>query len=1007
MLLNYRFVAIYAIFLYFIGSTQAQDVKYPSLDDHFYDYNVISFNTSEIMKDLSKIQFGYKTKILGWDIILDDSGILNDKYQCVTYDGQKTTIQPKTTARAMNGYTSQGGRVSLTFNENFIQGFIQTGMFTFYIEPVTNFDKNATDGLFVVYNVKDIKPGQEKVCGVTDVHKAKDNTVSQANKGSRAGSCFSIEYAIATDYSMYTGYMSSVTAVQNHNIAVTNDMQTNYDDEFADVVQFEIVQQFIVTTSNGDPWDPSLSSSTLLNSFTSWGQNGFGIAHDVASLWSKRDFDGSTVNTVGLAWVGTVCTSNKYNVLQDFTSNANSKRVLLAHELGHNFNASHDASGSTTIMAPSVQNTTTWSSTSITSIQNHYTSRNCLTVCNTGPPQISFKLSSTNVTDYLGAGNTGNCNQPYKTIFIPVDVNKATSNAVTVSVSLIAGNTATATRDFVLVNNLLTFPAGVKSTQNIEVRIIDDAVEELTENFSLQINITAGNAILGTNTIHTVNILDVDGASAACCSSGDFITYGSNAGSTSLIFWGEWEDARSRNLYLPSQLLTSGLTSGYITSIQFFVAQKNSTQPYQNFRVGIENVPQTTLLNMDWVPTEEVFSGTITTVSNQWNEIVFNKPFYWNGTSSLYFEFCFDNQSYTLNDLISFTNPVGGVSSRYVEALINDGLSSCNLTTSNANSVNYNNGNHNFQPHLKFKQLNSLKIETAVNSLSKTDLKVNEKANFYSSNGKIIASVKNLGNIDIGCIEATIETAGSGNLALPYGGGDYTAKTFKITASPNALYEVTLYYTQAELNIFGANANKLNIIKTQSTLAASNVGNSTLTAPDVVVTGLGADIAYAYSGVFTGFSRFALTDRKVDGGSSINNGDLVISEQGKGIILSNKGGTSYQISVNNSGSIITQPVSSPTPKARMNISNLIMNTVGKKLILRSPDGNYRVINISDTGTLSTATTTLPSVRAQLTTGDIELENDGSALIVKSPNGQCWRLFVNETGVLQSVNILCP
>ncbi|MBK7808581.1 MAG: hypothetical protein IPJ51_20180 [Saprospiraceae bacterium] len=184
MLLNYRFSAIYAIFLFFIVSTQAQDVKYPSLDNHFTDYNVIPFNTSEIMKDLSNVQFGYKTKFLGWDITLDDSGIIGDKYQCVTYDGQKTTIQPKTTARAMSGYTSQGGRVSLTFNDNFIQGFIQAGMFTFYIEPLTNFDKNATEGLFVLYNVKDIKPGQEKVCGVTDVHKAKDNTVSQANEGS-------------------------------------------------------------------------------------------------------------------------------------------------------------------------------------------------------------------------------------------------------------------------------------------------------------------------------------------------------------------------------------------------------------------------------------------------------------------------------------------------------------------------------------------------------------------------------------------------------------------------------------------------------------------------------------------------------------------------------------------------------------------------------------------------------------------------------------------------------
>jgi hypothetical protein len=1001
MLLNYRFSAIYAIFLFFIVSTQAQDVKYPSLDDHFTDYNVIPFNTSEIMKDLSNVQFGYKTKFLGWDITLDDSGIIGDKYQCVTYDGQKTTIQPKTTARAMSGYTSQGGRVSLTFNDNFIQGFIQAGMFTFYIEPLTNFDKNATEGHFVLYNVKDIKPGQEKVCGVTDVHKAKDNTASQANEGSRAGGCFSVKYAIAADYSMFTGYMSSVTAVQNHNIAVTNDMQTNYDDEFADVVQFEIVEQYIVTTSTGDQWGSDLSSSTLLTNFRLWAQSGFTATHDIGSLWSKRDFDGPSVNTVGLAYVGVLCSGFQYNVLMDFSSDAPSKRVLLAHELGHNFNASHDAAGMT-IMAPSVQNTNTWSTTSITSIQDHYSSSSCLAVCNTGPPQISFKLASTNVTDYSGAGSTSTCNQPFKTIFIPVEVNKATSNAISVSVNLVAGNTATANRDFILVNNVLTFPAGVKTTQNIEVRVIDDAIEEPTENVSLQLNISSGNAVLGSATMHTISISDLDGASATCCSPTETI-YGNPNGQYNIIFNGFFEDARSRVLYLPFQLTTAGIQPGYISAIQYFVTLKQSTQPYQNFKVRLANVSQNNLSNMEWISTEEVFHGNISTQNNSWNSIIFDKPFYWNGTSSLYIEFCFDNTSWTQDDYISWTSPQGGGTGTFVQVLYRDEISDCNLTPQNSNVLSLG----NIQPHLRFTQINTIKVETIINSISKSELKVNEKANFYSQSGKIIASVKNLGNIDIGCIEATIETTGSGKLALPTGGGDYTAKTFKITASPNALYEVTLYYTQAELNIFGANANKLNIIKTQSTLATSNAGNSTLTAPDVIVTGLGADLAYAYSGVFTGFSRFALTDRKVDNGSSINNGDLVIAEQGKGIILSNKGGTSYQISVNNSGSIITQVVTSPTPKARMNISNLIMNTAGKKLILRSPDGNYRVINISDTGALSTATTTLPSVRAQLTTGDIELENDGSALIVKSPNGQCWRLFVNETGVLQTVNILCP
>ena len=131
MLVNYRFPAVYLVFLFFIVYIQAQDKKFPALDEQLYDYNTVSFNTVEIMNDLSTNLGVYKTKMLGWDITLDDSGIIDERYQCVTFDGLKTTPQPKTTARAMNGYTSKGGRVSLTFNQHCIQGFIQAGMYTF------------------------------------------------------------------------------------------------------------------------------------------------------------------------------------------------------------------------------------------------------------------------------------------------------------------------------------------------------------------------------------------------------------------------------------------------------------------------------------------------------------------------------------------------------------------------------------------------------------------------------------------------------------------------------------------------------------------------------------------------------------------------------------------------------------------------------------------------------------------------------------------------------------
>jgi len=1006
MFFYYRIKIILIIALFSPVILSGQQNKLAKLDDHFNEYEVIQINTKEWMAKISQnTRASFQISLLGWDLTLENSGIMDNRYECVSFDGQKTQKQPASHAKPMNGYTSQGGRVSLTINDDFIQGFIQAGMFTYYIEPVSHFDKETKKGQFVFYNVKDIKPGKEMKCGIKENHRV-SNKLIEKNINTRAGGCYQIDYAVACDYSMFTAYSSSLTAVQNQIIAVTNDMQTNYDDEFADAIQFVIVQQFIVTASGGDPWTASTSSSALLNSFTSWGPTGFSATHDVASLWSKRDFDGASVSTVGLAWLSVVCTSNRYNVLQDYTSIANSKRVLLAHELGHNFGSSHDASGSTTVMAPSVQNTITWSSNSISSIQNHYLSRNCLANCTVGPPQISFIKPSTSTSEYAGTGSTGICNQPFKTLYIPVEMNKASTNAVNVSVNISAGGSAVAGRDFIVVNNQLVFPSGIKSTQIVELRIIDDAIDELTESFVLQLSITSGSAVFGSNSSHSISIADFDAATSVCCSPGDYVTYGSNAGATNLIFWGDWEDSKNRVLFLPSHLQAAGLTPGLITSIQYFVYQKNSTQPYQNFRIGMENVSQTTLLNMPWVPTEEVFSGTISTIGNQWNEITFAKPFYWNGTSSLYFEFCYDNLSYTGNDFLSFSNPVGGVGGRYIEALIYDGLSGCNVTSENANFVNYS--NFNVQPYFKFKQLNTLKTESTLNSSSKSEIKVGEKANFYSSNGKIIAGIKNLGSTDINCIEVLVETSGTGKPALPMGGGDHTAKTIKITASPNALYEVTLYYTQNELNTFGTNANKLNIIKTQSTLATSTMANSIISLPDLVVSGIGADVAYAYSGVFTGFSRFALTNRKIDGGASVDGGDLVIAEQGKGIIFSNKSGNNFKLTVNSSGNITSLPMVNPSPKAIINATNLTLSTAEKKLILKSsPDGIYRMISVSDTGVLSTSIVSLPAIRAQLTTGDLALEKGGSAIILKSPNNQCWRIFVDENGSFKTTNILCP
>lgn len=199
---------------------------------------------------------------------------------------------------------------------------------------------------------------------------------------------------------------------------------------------------------------------------------------------------------------------------------------------------------------------------------------------------------------------------------------------------------------------------------------------------------------------------------------------------------------------------------------------------------------------------------------------------------------------------------------------------------------------------------------------------------------------------------------------------------------------------------------RLNIIKTQSTLATATLANSVIYRPDSIISGFGPDNAYGYRGTFSGFSRFAVTNRNVEVGSSISGGDLVINESGRGFILKNKSGQNFLTTVTNAGTLSTQSATALNGTS-LNKSDLNINTTARNLILRSPNGTYRRLNVSDTGVLSIADTTLPAVSARLNSGNLVLQENGGAILMKSPNGNCWRIFVNETGQLSSVLTLCP
>lgn len=132
-----------------------------------------------------------------------------------------------------------------------------------------------------------------------------------------------------------------------------------------------------------------------------------------------------------------------------------------------------------------------------------------------------------------------------------------------------------------------------------------------------------------------------------------------------------------------------------------------------------------------------------------------------------------------------------------------------------------------------------------------------------SAGNKVIATIKNTSANTFG-LTAQITQAGTGNVAVTTAGGSYlrTQKVFQINpsvANNTVTYQGTLYFTTAELAIWGTDRLNLKILKVKDGVSLSsmlNQSNAELITPTVTENVAGGYIAY--TGNFTGFSQFML-----------------------------------------------------------------------------------------------------------------------------------------------------
>jgi len=249
--------------------------------------------------------------------------------------------------RTYRGFENERERMSL--NENFMcLNFEYEGKY-YTLEQLKNYQKNTSSDVFILYQDNNIIIDKSFNCLLSpNEHK---NIKNQSfEKSDILNNCIEIEISFVIDYYIYQAYQFNTDNLFNDFFNLLNQVEglySQFNTEF-------IVADYLVETANVFTWGYTSVANDLLQNFANWGNNGqfFTSDFDVATLWTGIDICGINPDEPNICndvrgaatYVGSGCSSDKYNIVEYFTNTASHLSVVWAHEIAHNLGATHDNS---------------------------------------------------------------------------------------------------------------------------------------------------------------------------------------------------------------------------------------------------------------------------------------------------------------------------------------------------------------------------------------------------------------------------------------------------------------------------------------------------------------------------------------------------------------------------------------------------------------------------------------------------------------------------------------
>jgi hypothetical protein len=270
------------------------------------------------------------------------------------YRAEQTDPDGVVRATAMPGVTTYKGKVAdvwasdarFTIDGQKVEGMIITPSQSYFLEPAQKYSSSAAATDYLLYTADDVRPDITRTCGDT-LEQQVNTGAKQMMTSAAAGSSPAVfapmkvvEVATESDFE-YTNALGGAAAANSDILAVMNSISAIYERDIG--LKFTVTYQHAWTTADPFGSNPS-GAATVLTAFTNyWNQNPPTPPHDVSHLWTgKRLTDAN-----GVAWQGVVCANPTHAYgISDLETIAPFRVTIPAHEIGHNFSATHADSGS-------------------------------------------------------------------------------------------------------------------------------------------------------------------------------------------------------------------------------------------------------------------------------------------------------------------------------------------------------------------------------------------------------------------------------------------------------------------------------------------------------------------------------------------------------------------------------------------------------------------------------------------------------------------------------------